>query len=273
MATAPGPARRKVSIDTLTIHDVTFDQTVAAITEWAAERSGGYVCTPNVDYVVRARRDPSFRNAIGGARLRAPDGMWIVYASRIAGRPLSTTVTGRLLLPAVADAAAVPGRQLRIALFGAGPGIARRAAAVLHESRPGLQIATTISPPNPLVVGSMDDERLVATLTATRPDVIFVALGAPKQEIWMQRHADAMDGAVLVGVGAAFDIVAGRFREAPKWMTRSGLEWLMRLAHEPRRLGRRYLLDDPWILWWAFKTRLARPKHSSTTAEDIDLGA
>jgi N-acetylglucosaminyldiphosphoundecaprenol N-acetyl-beta-D-mannosaminyltransferase len=107
-------------------------------------------------------------------------------------------------------------------------------------------------------VGGTADAALVAKLASDPPSIVFVALGAPKQEIWMQEHAAELPGTVMVGVGAAFDVVAGRVREAPAWMTRVGLEWLFRLAQEPRRLARRYLVDDPWILWWAVAARLGR---------------
>lgn len=245
-----------VRIGDLTIHDVDFDETVRRISDWAAASSGGYVCTPNVDYVVRSRRDADFRRAIQAARLRVPDGMWMLYASRLAGRGLRGTVTGRLLLPSVADVAASEG--LRIGLFGAAPGVAQQVRSVLQRKHPAVRVVAAVTPPTPFEVGSPADQQAVAELKAASPDVVFVALGAPKQEIWMQRHAADLGGAVSVGVGAAFDILAGRFREAPRWMTRYGFEWLFRLAQEPRRLARRYLIDDPWILFWALRTRLAR---------------
>jgi len=106
------------------------------------------------------------------------------------------------------------------------------------------------------LVGSQADNEILAALRADPVDLLFVALGAPKQEIWMHEHRDDLPKTVLIGVGAGVDIVAGRFREAPRWMTRVGLEWLFRLAQEPRRLARRYLVDDPWILLWALKTRI-----------------
>lgn len=218
------------------------------------------MCTPNADYVVRAHRDYGFQQAIEGAYLRVPDGMWIVYASRIAGRPLRSTVTGRLLLPAVAQAAAKGG--LRIALVGAGPGVAPAAAMRLRQTYSGLQITMAVTPPTPFIVGSSEDARLCGELSQGNPDIVFVALGAPKQEMWMQRHTNEFGGAVLVGVGAAFDIVSGRFREAPSWMTRWGFEWLYRMVQEPRRLARRYLVDDPWILWWALRSRRRRRRSA-----------
>lgn len=254
-----------VRIGDLEIHNVGFDDAVEEIWRLVEAGSGGVVCTPNADYVVRARRDHVFREAIAAADLRVPDGMGIVYASRIAGRPIRSTVTGRLLLPALAVRAA--GAGVPITLFGAQPGVAAVAARRLKARFPDLRIDRALSPPADFGVGSADDARVVATMRGARPRILFVALGAPKQEIWMQRHRADFDSGVLIGVGAAFDIVAGRFREAPGWMTAVGLEWLFRLAQEPRRLARRYLIDDPWIIRWAVDTRLrsitarVRPGH------------
>jgi N-acetylglucosaminyldiphosphoundecaprenol N-acetyl-beta-D-mannosaminyltransferase len=243
-----------VNIGLLTLNDITFEATVDRIMTHARERLGGYVVTPNVDYVVRANRDAAFRAAINGGVLRVPDGMWIVYASRLAGTPLQGTVTGRLLLPAVAARAA--SERLPIALFGAGPGIADTVADRLRRRFPGLDVVATVTPPRNLIVGSPEDLACVDRLLERPFAVLFVALGAPKQELWMQAHVARFSGATAVGVGAAFDIESGRFRPAPAWMTRWGLEWLVRLAQEPRRLARRYLIDDPWILWWAVRRRV-----------------
>lgn len=241
-----------VRIGNVDIHDLPLAEAEEHIWRLVEARAGGVVCTPNADYVVRARADEEFREAIASADLRLPDGMGVVYASRIAGRPIRGTATGRLLLPALAGRAATHG--MRVVLFGARPGVATQAASRLSLRYPKLAIEA-ISPPDAFVVGSADDAAAVVALRKGNPRLIFVALGAPKQEIWMQRHRAEFTGAVLVGVGAAFDIVAGRFREAPPWMTAVGLEWAFRLAQEPRRLARRYLLDDPWIIWWALNTR------------------
>jgi N-acetylglucosaminyldiphosphoundecaprenol N-acetyl-beta-D-mannosaminyltransferase len=245
-----------VWIANVAVHDITFPETLALIDGWMTARSGGYICTPNVDYVVRARRDQAFRIAIGGARARVPDGMGIVYASRLAGRPLRGTVTGRLLVPAVARLAAA--RGVSVALYGGRPGVAARAAEALRGEIPNLSVTFAAGPPMAFEVASADADAEAEAIASARPGVVFVALGAPKQELWMERHVAHFDGTVLIGVGAAFDILAGRFREAPRWMTRVGLEWLFRLVQEPRRLARRYLIDDPWIFAWAAGTRLAR---------------
>lgn len=244
---------RTVTVAGVPIHDVTFEQTAALIMRWATAASGGYVCTPNVDHVVRAQRDPEFLRAVRGARLRVPDGMWVVRAARIADTPLHGTVTGRLLIPAVAARAAAAG--LPIALFGSEPGVPEAAGAALIRRNPGLQIAAMVSPPMGLVLGSKADSAAVDALRAASPQIIFVGLGAPKQECWMELHAADFPGVVLVGIGQGLDILAGRFRVAPAWATRWGMEWAFRLAQEPRRLFRRYLIDDPWLLAWAMKRR------------------
>jgi N-acetylglucosaminyldiphosphoundecaprenol N-acetyl-beta-D-mannosaminyltransferase len=249
-----------VQVEDIGFHPLTFDQTVAWIIGRASSIDGAVVCTPNVDYVVRARRDPAFRAAISSADLRVPDGMWIVYAARLAGVGIRETVTGRLLLPAVAHEAQTKG--IPIALFGAGPGVAPAAARAMERRFPHLQVAAIVTPPTPFEIGTDADDGSVALLRECGAAIIFVALGAPKQELWMERHRDELKHVVLIGVGAAFDITANRFREAPRWMTRFGLEWVFRLAQEPRRLARRYLVDDPWILLWAARTRIRRQQRS-----------
>jgi N-acetylglucosaminyldiphosphoundecaprenol N-acetyl-beta-D-mannosaminyltransferase len=243
-----------VAIADVTVHPVLFSEAVAWIADRAASASGGVVVTPNADHVVLAREDLRFRAAILAADLRVPDGMAIVYAARLASRRLSHSVTGRLLVPAVAERAAAEGWP--IALYGAEPGVADKVGAVLMRRFPGLDVRHAISPPMGLEVGSAADSKALSPLKSSGARVIFVALGAPRQEKWMDHHRADLPGSVLVGVGDAFDIIAGRFREAPRWMTRVGLEWLFRLAQEPRRLAPRYLIRDPWIFLWALRARL-----------------
>jgi N-acetylglucosaminyldiphosphoundecaprenol N-acetyl-beta-D-mannosaminyltransferase len=244
-----------VVIGAITVHDIDPPQTDRTIQDWlACPGPSRTVCTPNVDYVVRAGRDTAFRDAILDCDLRVPDGMWIVYASRLAGRPVRTSVTGRLLLPRLA--AYCRSKGLRIVLVGAGPGVAADAASRLIRDLPGLTVAAAISPPMNFQIGSQSDDAIVAEIVEAAPAIVFVALGAPKQETWMAVHREELAPAVLIGVGQAFDVVAGRVREAPGWMTRVGLEWAFRLVQEPRRLARRYIVDDPWILLWAVRTRM-----------------
>lgn len=255
---ARSPVGRVVRIADLDIDDVDPGEVSRRVRAWLGEPtpSARRIVTPNADYVVKAHRDPDFRRAVNGADLRVPDGMWVVYASRIAGRPLHGTVTGRLLVPSLAEIAA--GDRRSIALFGAPPGVAAEAARRLQRRHPDLRVTDAISPPMGLIPGSAADTLLVERLKADPPAILFVGLGAPRQELWMAHHVHDLPGTVMVGIGAGLDLVAGRFRTAPAWMTRVGLEWAFRLAQEPRRLARRYLVDDPWIIVWALRARVGR---------------
>lgn len=242
---------RVTAIAGIEFHDIGFAPTVDRIIEWARSGKRGYVCTPNVDYIVRSRRDPAFRDSILAADLRVPDGMWVIYGSRIAGRPLRATVTGRLLPQAVVRA--MGDGQLPIALFGGPPGVAEGAAERLRAN--GALVVEAFGPGMDFVIGSEEDAVAVERIKRSGARIVFVGLGAPKQEGWMLRHRDELD-VVLVGIGAGLDVLAGRVREAPSWMTRTGMEWAFRLAHEPRRLARRYLVDDPRFLWWMARERI-----------------
>lgn len=247
----PGPVGRQVAIRGITVQDIGFAATVRLLADWALAHSGGYVCTPNVDHVVKAASHPDFRAALLGARLRVPDGMGIVYGSWIVGRPIRRTVTGRRLPEAVG--AAIRGTTASLALFGGPPGVAEAAGTALQAQ--GVVVVQAFGPRMGFVIGSEEDRTAVERLRAADPSIVFVGLGAPLQELWMARHAPDLPRSVLVGVGAAIDVLGGRVGVAPAWLTRLGLEWAYRLAHEPRRLARRYLWDDPRFFWWMLRDR------------------
>jgi N-acetylglucosaminyldiphosphoundecaprenol N-acetyl-beta-D-mannosaminyltransferase len=237
------------------IANLTFAEAVEAIVRRSREGAGGYICTPNVDHLVRARKDPSFKSLLEGAWLRVPDGMGIVYGARIAGSPLRGTVTGRLLPQAVGRTLAC--ERQSIALVG-GRTKEDVEAAARHLSREGVLVSFTASPPMGFQIGGPQDEEIVDGLERSTASVVFVALGSPLQERWMATHAGELGGRVLIGVGAAVDVLSGRVPPAPAWMTRVGLEWLWRLLREPRRLAKRYLVDDPRFFLWTVRTRWSR---------------
>jgi N-acetylglucosaminyldiphosphoundecaprenol N-acetyl-beta-D-mannosaminyltransferase len=251
-ADASEAALASVDIAGVPIHNVTFDQAVKLIAGWVEDGSGGTVYTPNVDDVIKTHRLADFREAVLSMRLRVPDGMGIVYGSRIAGTPLRGTVTGRLLPEALVAAA---GGKTRFVFFGGKPGVAEKAGSVLESK--GAHVAAAVSPGMGFVVGSDEDVELTRRLRESGANVVFVCLGAPRQALWMARHASELP-AVLIGVGAAVDVLAGNSPAAPAWMTRLGVEWAYRLAHEPRRLARRYLLDDPRFFAWMLRQRFSR---------------
>jgi N-acetylglucosaminyldiphosphoundecaprenol N-acetyl-beta-D-mannosaminyltransferase len=240
---------RSVQIDTIVVDDLGFERCVDTVVRWGREGGGGYVCTPNVDYVVRARREPGFRNTVMGARLRVPDGMGVVYGARLAGRRLRGSVTGRLLPEAIARHAQAPA----LALLGGSDGAAPLAADRLR--RAGGQVVATVAPPMGFGIGDAEDLAAVRALQAADPAILFVGLGSPKQDRWMERHSPDLPRTVMIGIGAGIDVLGGVQPAAPAWMTRIGLEWAYRLVHDPRRLARRYLWDDPRFFLWMWRAR------------------
>lgn len=240
-AGAPGS---RWSIGAVPVDRVTLAQALDRIAALVAAGAGGAVFTPNVDHVVVAERDGPFRDAYAAADLCLADGMPLVWASRLLGGGIPEKVSGSdLVLPLVERAAA---RGWRIYLLGGAPGVAERAADRLRERFPSIRVAGADSP-RVAADGThgADMEAALGRIRAARPELVLVAFGAPKQELWIHRNRDRLRPAVALGIGASIDFVAGRVRRAPRWMSRGGLEWLWRLSHEPRRLWRRYLVEDP----------------------------
>ena len=201
-------------------------------------RSPGYVCTADVRAVDLAAEVPAFRAHLNGSLLTTPDGMPLVWLGpRGVGR-----VYGPDLMLAVCDAGRTTG--LRHYFFGGAPGVAELLREKLTARFPGLEVVGTFTPPyRPL---NLDESAaLRADVARTRPDIIWVGLGTPKQERFMAENCEKLDAGLLIGVGAAFDFHSGRVRQAPRWMQRTGLEWFFRLCTEPRRLGPRYLKTNP----------------------------
>ena len=253
-----------MSADRFLLGGVPVDRVTAAealdrIEALVAAGRGGAVFTPNVDHVVLASRDPELARAYGAVDVSLADGMPVVWASRLLGTPLPEKVSGSDLVLPLAERAAQ--RGWRTYLLGGAPGVAEEAARRLQARFPGLVLAGTDAPRVTLEADAEGDHAL-ARLAAARPQLVLVALGAPKQEVWIHRHRAALGPAVAVGVGAALDFVAGRVRRAPRWVSRAGLEWLWRLGREPRRLWRRYLVQDPAfaaILWRELRDRRRAP--------------
>ncbi|HVU15701.1 MAG TPA: WecB/TagA/CpsF family glycosyltransferase [Candidatus Didemnitutus sp.] len=233
-----------VGVSALTLEEAR-DRLVAA----AGTKNLGYVCLGTTHGLGEARRDPAFRTILNRSYLTTPDGMPLVWFGRRCGRRAITRVYGPDLLLAVCDAGRSAG--LRHYFYGGAPGIAPELARRLSDRFPGLRIAGTFTPPfRPLDAGEFEAFRLdVAT---HRPDIIWVGLGTPKQERFMAAHWAKLDTGLMVGIGAAFDFHSGRVPQAPRWMQRIGLEWLFRLATEPRRLAKRYFVFNSLFLLRAF---------------------
>ncbi len=245
-----GRPRARARIGEVWIDCITCSEALDAIEQLISSGTGGYVVTPNVDHVVNLEDNPSFRQAYAGATLALADGQPLIWASRLLGAPLPEKISGSDFVPRLMERAA--SRRWRVFLLGGAPGVAAEAAARI--SRMGAEIVGTDAPILSATVELSETAQAIARIRAARPDLILVAFGAPKQELWMARSRNEIRPAVSIGVGATLDFIAGRVRRAPVWMSRSGLEWLFRLAQEPRRLWRRYLVNDPRFLLILLRT-------------------
>ena len=198
----------------------------------------GYVCICNVHGIGEARGDPAFRRILNRSWLTTPDGMPLVWL----GPRGVERVYGPDLMMAVCEAGIA--RGLRHYFYGGGTGVAETLRQRLCERLPGLLVAGTFTPPyRPLNPDELSALR--ADVVRASPDIVWVGLGTPKQERFMAENWETLDAGLLIGVGAAFDFYSGRVRQAPRWMQRSGFEWLFRLCMEPRRLAPRYFKANP----------------------------
>jgi N-acetylglucosaminyldiphosphoundecaprenol N-acetyl-beta-D-mannosaminyltransferase len=214
---------------------------VRTLDDWQSEGRRDYVCCVSVHGLVTAQRDAAIRDALNGAGLATQDGMPLVWWSRGAGFANARRVSGSDLLDAMC--ALAPSRGHRHYFYGGSTLVVEQLVSSLTRRYPGLTIAGYRSPPF-RALSETEDEADVAAINETSPDYVWVGLGMPKQEQWMVSHVGRIDATALIGVGAAFDFLAGTKPRAPGWMQRSGLEWLFRLGSEPRRLAHRYLIDN-----------------------------
>lgn len=235
-------SRKRVGVGYALIDDCSFEQACEAIVAHA--RSGGrpsFVTTANAQHVVLLENDKRLRAIYDHADLIVPDGYSLLLAARFSGRSLRERVTGVDMFQSLCILAAKHG--LHVFLMGGRPKAASLTAEVLKKRLPGLRV-TTCCPPLGFDKSEKELELAAQAIRAAKPDMLFVALGAPKQEYWIHDHGLQLGVPILIGVGGTFEMVAGMVSRAPGWMQRTGLEWLYRLCLEPRRMWRRYLIGN-----------------------------
>lgn len=257
--TTPAPVEARARERDLTVERELFGTTfqVLGSVEEASERiadmvgssSAASVFTCNVDHVMLMRKHQGFRAAYQRSAFVTADGSPIVTTANWAGQPLGVRVTGADLVPALAATAAR--RQLRVAFVGGAEGVGAEAGRRLKATNPDLQIVLTVSPAMGFEDGDEADQQLMHQLRFTRPDIVVVCFGAPRQELWIDNHAPSLPGTVFLGAGAALDFVAGRQRRAPQFIQSIGMEWMHRLATNFGRLWHRYLVQDSQFVFVA----------------------
>ncbi len=270
MTRHPDSVTLRVQLFGVPIDNLTMEETLDRIEELIQRGGIHQHVVVNVDKIVKLQKDPALRAAVLGCDLISADGQPIVWASRLLGRPLKQRVAGIDLFHALIQRAAR--RRLRVFLLGAEPEILEKTAQVLRAREPALKLAGWRHgywPP-------AEEPSVAQMIREARPDILFVAISSPKKELFLDRWKDDMRVPFVMGVGGTFDVVAGKVKRAPRWMQRCGLEWLFRLLQEPRRMWRRYLVDDPvfLVLLWR-EWRQPQPITSSgprPAASDKDCG-
>ena len=236
----------RVNVLGVGVSPITKGYALATIERWIAEGRRQYVCVSGIHGVMESQRDPRLRAIHNGAGLVTPDGMPLVWISRLKGFRHVERVYGPDLMLACCERSVTTG--YRHYFYGGGPGVPEQLAERLGARFPGLKVVGCLSPPFRAVTAE-EDAAIVDQINRAAPDIVWVGLSTPKQEQWMFTHRSRLQAPVFIGVGAAFDFHAGLKPQAPGWMQRSGLEWLFRLWQEPRRLWRRYLRNNPLFVW------------------------
>jgi len=228
-----------------------FETAISRLLDWAADPNGRrYVCTCPVYTLMIGRERPDVLAALRGADMVTADGMPVVWLQRRLGAPFAERVYGPDVLLTLAEHSVE--RGLRHTFYGGRPGVPEQLTAALTSRFPGLRVSAAIAPPF-APVGPEPDAAALAQLNALDTDILWVGLGSPKQDLWMALHRPLLRAPLVIAVGAAFDMLAGVKKQAPRWMQRGGLEWLYRLAQEPGRLGKRYLVYNPRFVWLALR--------------------
>ena len=228
---------------------------VERIAELVRTGNGGYVCVSTVHMVMESHDDPEFAAKVNDADVIVTDGMPVVWMQRLQGKKHATRVRGNDLTLLLCEYAETEG--LKIGFYGGKQSVIDAILERVRRDFPKLQIVYAYSPPFRALTEE-EEAAVTARINAAAPDILFLGLGCPKQENWMAAHKSELN-AVMLGVGAAFDFVAGNVKQSPEWLGRLGLEWLFRLVQEPRRLWRRYLILNPRFVWLAGRQLVQKP--------------
>ncbi len=221
------------------------------------ELRGEYICVSNVHTTIMAHDDEAYRRVQNEAALRLPDGKPLSVVSRKRGHKDAGRVTGPDLMRVLFEEASQNG--LRMYFYGSTDEILKELRQKLDAQYKGINIAGMYSPPFRKLTDE-EDRDIINMINDTKPDIVWIGLGAPKQEIWMNEHKGRLNG-VMIGVGAGFDYFAGRIKRAPQWMQKAGLEWLYRLMQEPKRLFKRYFVTNSKFIYLLFKESVCGHKN------------
>lgn len=232
----------KVNILGVGINAIQMDNAISKMEEWIEKNEPHYVCVCNVNTIMECQKDERLRDIVNSAGLATPDGMPLVWLSKLNGYPYTERVYGPDLILAFCRVAQKKGYSNFF--YGGASSVPEKLVQNLHKRFPRLKVVGTYSPPFRSLTQE-EDQAVIEMINKASPDVIWVGISTPEKEKWMADHLGSIVAPVMVGVGAAFNFFSGQIKQAPKWMQRSGLEWFFRLSQEPERLWYRYSIYNP----------------------------
>ncbi len=241
---------KRVEILGISIDNVTRDEALDRIREMVRSGAPHQIVTPAIEQVVCARRDPEFRQVMEEADLVVPDGMPVVFASRLHRTPLKERITGVDLVPKICEMAAQEG--FSVFFCGGEEGVADETAKTLQSRFPNLQVAGTYCPPYKFETNPEEEARTIHAIQAAKPDILFLAFGAPRQEKWICKRKQELNVPIMVGVGGAFNFITGREKRAPAWLQNMGMEGIYRLVQRPRTVWKRIVVNAPYFFLLLF---------------------
>ncbi|WP_394883438.1 WecB/TagA/CpsF family glycosyltransferase [Clostridium baratii] len=228
------------------VDNLTMNEAINEVDKLIQKKASSYVVTPNVDHIVKLEKDEEFKDVYKNADLILTDGMPLIWISKLKGNPIKEKVSGSDFFPKVCELANNKGYS--VFLLGAAEGVAAKAAENLRKKYKNLNIVGTYSPSYGFEKKNDEIEEIIEMVKNCKPDILAVGLGAPKQEKFLYNYRDKLNVPISLAIGASIDFEAGNIERAPKWMQKSGLEWFYRLIKEPKRMFKRYIIDDTKIL-------------------------
>lgn len=245
----------RVNICNVGIDSLSFTEVVDKITKHIESNGPSeYIVTPNVQHVLILQKDLKFNEIYRKAFLSVPDGVPLLWAAKILGSPLKGRVNGTDLFENLC--AVLAERGWKAFFLGGRPGAALKAAEILKKRFPELIVSGIYCPPYGFENDKNECQKICKVVTDAKPHILFVGLGAPKQEYWMEENYKLLNVPISIGIGGSFELVSGILPRAPKWMQNSGFEWVFRLCNEPQRLWQRYLIGNSFFIWLVIKNLL-----------------
>lgn len=251
-----GKSMSRIAFMNTEIDNLTMDEALEAIEQLIQKNKCSYVVTPNVDHLVQLERGGQLCEVYKNADLILADGKPLIWIAKYYGTPLKEKISGSDLFPLLCKMAVE--KNYRMFFLGAAEGVAAKAAENLEKKYPGLQIVGTYSPPYGFEKNSQEMDKIEKMIKEAKPHILIVGLGCPKQELFILNNKDRLNVPISLGLGASLDFEAGNVKRAPKWMSNYGLEWLFRIFQDPKRLIKRYLVDDLKILPMVVKYKKKR---------------